>query len=202
MSYKYIAIEREYGSGGTKIARRLAEECGIECYGQEILEAVSNRLYVPVEQIQKYEETVTNSFMYTTYMLSKAQEGNADMLSKEGHIFVAEQQEIKNLAASGPAVFIGHCASEVLKDRNVLKVFIRCSDEEEKKKRVAEDYGIQPANIESTCKRFDNKRAKYYFANTTKKWEDLRNYDIVIDSGKLGIDGCVNALKNLLSVSK
>lgn len=29
MSYKYIAIEREYGSGGTKIARQLSEECGI-----------------------------------------------------------------------------------------------------------------------------------------------------------------------------
>ena len=41
MKCNYITIEREYGSGGTKIARRLAEECGIPCYGQEILEAVS-----------------------------------------------------------------------------------------------------------------------------------------------------------------
>ena len=41
MKCNYITIEREYGSGGTKIARRLAEECGIACYGAEILEAVS-----------------------------------------------------------------------------------------------------------------------------------------------------------------
>lgn len=198
MKFSYITIEREYGSGGTAVARRLAEECEIACYGQEILEAVSKSLSIPIEQIQKYEETVSGSFLYTTFMLGRAQEGNADMLSKEGHLFVAEQKEIKKLAASGPAVFIGHCASEALKNQRVLKVFIRCSDEEEKKKRVAEDYGILPANVESTCKRYDNKRSRYYFANTTKKWEDLRNYDIVLDSAKLGIDGCVNALKMLV----
>lgn len=198
MSFKYIAIEREYGSGGTKIARRLAEQCGVSCYGQEILEAVSKSLELPVEQIERYEETVTNSFLYTTFMIGRAQEGNADMLSKDGHIFVAEQQEIKHLAALGPAVFIGHCASEALKDRKVLKVFIRCSDEEEKRKRIAEDYGVQSARIDSVRKRFDSKRARYYFANTAKKWDDLRNYDIVLDSAKLGIDGCVSLLKGIL----
>ncbi len=197
MRCKYITIEREYGSGGTKIARRLSEECGVPCYGQEILEAVSKNFKVPVEQIQKYEETVSNSFLYTTFMLGRAHEGNADMLSQEGHLFVAEQKEIRNLAAAGSAIFIGHCASEALKDKKVMKVFIRCSDEEEKKKRIEEDYGIQPANVESTCKRFDNKRSRYYYANTTQKWEDLRNYDIVLDSAKLGIDECVEMLKGL-----
>ena len=38
---KYITIEREYGSGGTEIARLLAGQIGIPCYGQEILEEVS-----------------------------------------------------------------------------------------------------------------------------------------------------------------
>lgn len=113
-------------------------------------------------------------------------------------IFVADQQEIRNLAASGPAVFIGHCASEALKDRKIVKVFIRCSDRKEKAKRITEDYGIDPKYAENTCNRFDNKRAKYYYANTTKKWDDLKNYDIVLDSAKLGIDGCVDALKGIL----
>ena len=33
MKCNYITIEREYGSGGTEIARRVAQECGINCYG-------------------------------------------------------------------------------------------------------------------------------------------------------------------------
>lgn len=198
MSFQYITIEREYGSGGTNIARRLAEACGIACYGEEILEAVAQKLDISVEQIQSYEESVSNSFLYTAFMMRRAQEGNADMLSGEGHIFVAEQQQIKHLAASGPAIFIGHCASEALRDRSVVKVFIRCSDSEQKAKRIAEDYGIDPKRVDSVRNRYDSKRAKYYYANTTQKWEDLKNYDIVLDSAKLGIDGCVNALKGIL----
>lgn len=199
MKYRYITIEREYGSGGTLIARRLAEKCSVPCYGQEILEAVSKKFGVSVEQIQKYEENVNTSFLYTAFMIGRAQEGNADMLSTEGHIFVAEQEEIQHLAASGPAIFVGHCASEALKDRKALNVFIRCSDEEEKKKRIAQDYGIHLNNVENTCRRFDSKRSKYYFANTTKKWENLKNYDLVLDSAKLGIDGCVDILKSVLA---
>ena len=43
MKFRYITIEREYGSGGTKIARKLSEVCGIPCYGREILEAVAKK---------------------------------------------------------------------------------------------------------------------------------------------------------------
>ena len=64
MKCNYITIEREYGSGGTKIARRLAEACNIACYGPEILEAVSKKNDVPVEHIQHYEESVPEGFLY------------------------------------------------------------------------------------------------------------------------------------------
>lgn len=43
MKFRYITIEREYGSGGTKIARRLSEISGVPCYGHEILEAVAKK---------------------------------------------------------------------------------------------------------------------------------------------------------------
>lgn len=198
MNHKYITIEREYGSGGTQIARCLAEACKIPCYGEEILEAVSKKFDVPIDQIQKYEESVSNSFLYTVLMMSRAQEGSADMLSKEGHIFVAEQQEIKDLAALGSAVFIGHCASEALKNQNVINVFIRCSDSKMKSDRIVKDYGIDPKNAESVRSRFDAKRSKYYYANIAKKWDDLKNYDIVLDSAKLGIEGCVSVLRSII----
>ena len=83
MKCNYITIEREYGSGGTKIARRLAEVCGIGCYGTEILEAVSQKNHIPVESIQHYEETVSGSFLYTLFVMSQTQSGDPDMLTKE-----------------------------------------------------------------------------------------------------------------------
>lgn len=198
MKYKYIAIEREYGSGGTEIARRLAEECGIKCYGREILEAVAKKQGATIEEIQRSEESVTNSFLCTVYALGQMQGGNTDILSREGKLFVAEQEFIRESAMEGSAIYLGHCASEALSGFDVLKVYIRCSDNAEKERRVADDYGIPKNGIKSTCKRFDNKRSKYYFANTSKRWDDLRNYDIVLDSAALGTDGCVAALKGLV----
>ena len=41
--YKYVTIEREYGSAGTEIATKLAKECKIPCYGREILEELSRK---------------------------------------------------------------------------------------------------------------------------------------------------------------
>ncbi len=200
MKCNYLTIEREYGSGGTKIARRLAQECSVACYGSEILEAVSKKYDIPVKQIQDYEESVSSSFLYSLFAIGRMQSGDNDLLTKEGHIFVAEQAIIRNLCANGPAVFLGHCAAQALKDcKGVVNVFIRCSDQEEKKKRIITDYGINEAQVEATIKRFDKKRANYYYANTTKRWNDPSNYDIMLDSAKLGVEGCVSLLKGLFT---
>ena len=47
-------------------------------------------------------------------------------------------------------------------------------------------------------RRFDKKRANYYYANTLRRWDDRNNYDIVLDSSSLGVEGCVAVLKPLL----
>ena len=198
MKCNYITIEREYGSGGTFVARKLAEQCGIACYGREILEEVSKEYNISPESIEQYEETVTNSFLYSMFIISRAQAGDPDMLANEGHIYVAEQLMIKKLAARGRAIFLGHCASEALKDRQgVVKVFIR-SSKEDKTKRIMELYNIDEKEVELVRKKYDKKRANYFYANTAKTWDDFRNYDIVLDVSNIGIDGCVAALRGIL----
>ena len=52
MKYQYITIEREFGSGGTRIGELLAKECKMPCYGREILERVAGKYDIPVEQIE------------------------------------------------------------------------------------------------------------------------------------------------------
>ena len=75
MKIKYIAIEREYGSGGSEIARLLSKETDIPCYGREILEQVAMQREVSVEEIEHYEESVSNSFLYSVFVMSKAATG-------------------------------------------------------------------------------------------------------------------------------
>lgn len=198
MKFRYITIEREYGSGGTKIARKLSEACGVPCYGQEILEAAAKKQGIPVERINQYEEKATGSVLYTMFVMSRVQTGNPDMLTAEGKVFLDEQLEIRRLATEGPAIFLGHCACDALKDQGgVVKVFIHSENEEEVRERITKDYGIAPEDVESTRRYFNKKREGYFRANTGNDWSNLKNYDVVLDSSKLGIEGCVNVLKGL-----
>ena len=198
MKYHIITIEREYGSGGTKIGRRLSEVCGIPCYGKEILESVAKKRGMEPDQINQYEEKATGSLIYSMFVMSRVQAGDPSMLTAEGKVFLDEQLEIRRLAMEGPAIFLGHCAAEALREqKGVAKVFIHSENEEEIKNRIIKDYGIAPEEAESTRKYYNKKRAGYFRANTGKEWKDLKNYDVVLDSSKLGIEGCVNVLKGI-----
>ena len=198
MKIKYITIEREYGSGGTEIAAKLAEKCGIACYGAEIMELAAQKLHITAEEAQQYEEKITNSFLYSMFVMSQVQSGNTNALPMESRLYVEEHNAICNLAKSGRSVFVGHCASEALKDEaGVLRVFIR-ADDAFKHDRVVSEYGIDEKDAEAMCRRYNKKRSTYYTFNTNKKWDDLTNYDMVLDSAAIGIDGCVNAIAALL----
>ena len=198
MKIKYVTIEREYGSGGTEIAAKLAEKCGIACYGAEIMELAAQKLHITAEEAQQYEEKITNSFLYSMFVMSQVQSGNTNALPMESRLYVEEHNAICNLAKSGRSVFVGHCASEALKDEaGVLRVFIR-ADDAFKHDRVVSEYGIDEKDAEAMCRRYNKKRSTYYTFNTNKKWDDLANYDMVLDSSAIGIDGCVNAIAALL----
>ncbi len=98
----------------------------------------------------------------------------------------------------GSAIFVGHCASEALKGKDgILRVFIRANDAF-KTKRMITEYGVAEKDAEAECRRFNKKRANYYAFNTSRKWDDLSNYDMVLDSSRFGINGCAEAIAALL----
>lgn len=195
---QYITIEREYGTGGREVAQRLAQELKIPCYGQEILEQAAAALQVPVSKLQRYEAHICNSLLYSVVMIDKARTTDPDEMLRDGYWVIAEQRAIRALAQDGPAIFLGHCACEALRDRtDILRVFIRGSMED-RKHRCISQYGIQPKEVESTIRRCDRTRASYFSMNTTADWRSESNYDIVLDSSMLGIDGCVAQLKALV----
>jgi cytidylate kinase len=199
LKIRYLAIEREFGSGGTEIAQGISANTGVPCCGREIIEQTAAELHMSVDEIEKYEENVNGSILYTIYMMAQAHSANSDMLTKEGQIFVTEQSVIQDLAKQGSAIFLGHCASEALKgEAGVIKAFIRCSDNEMKRERIIKTYGIPREDAEHVMEQFDRKRANYFYANTGVKWKDFSKYDIVLDSATLGISGCIGALGGLL----
>lgn len=198
MKIRYVTIEREYGSGGTEIAQKLSEKCSFPCYGAQIMEKAAEKLHITPDEAQRYEEKITNSFLFSVYVMGQIESGNLNGLPMESRLYVEEHSAITDFAKTGRAIFVGHCASEALKEESgVLRVFIRANDDF-KHSRMLSEYGIDEKDADAVCRRFNKKRATYYTFNTSKAWNDPANYDMVLDSSTLGIDGCVNAIAALL----
>lgn len=202
MKYQYLVMEREYGSGATQIGQRLSKELGIPCYGREILMKVAGKSHIPAEQIETYEEKATNSFLYSVYLMSRMDTGESNLASAESNIYLAEQNVIRELAASGSCIFIGHCAAQALKEKEgVLRIFIH-ADRETRMKRAIEEYGIPKADAPRVLKKYDRKRENYYKANTSAEWKEPDEYDMILNSGRMGIDKCIDILKNMYSCGR
>lgn len=192
MDVNIITISREFGSGGRTVGKALAEKLGIPCYDSEIIEKVAEKSGFDKDYIADKGEYVRST------PLSGLFRSNYNYQSSNEDIIWSIQAKIINeLADEGPCVIVGRCADYILKDRDdVFKAFIY-SDTESRKKRIVEVYGESKDSPEKRIKDKDKRRASYYQIFTDMKWGDARNYDMSLNSGKIGIDGCVDILYDI-----
>lgn len=195
MRYNVIAIEREYASGGQEIGEKLSQKLNIPCYGQEILTMAAEENNWELKHIEDLEERATGSLLFSMYIMTgMASMGKGHPSASASEVFVAQDRVIQRITQT-PAIIVGRCAVNSLKDRkDVLRVFIQ-SDLETRKKRAIDQYGILPKDVDVKLRKADKHRSDYYSINTSINWKDMKNYDIILDSGQLGIDRCADILE-------
>ena len=187
-----ITIERQYASGGSEIGRLAAEKLGIKCYGHEILDIAAERIGMSREYLREIEESATSSMLYSMIMAPNASMRTTDMVPPADKLFIAETEVINEIADRGEScIIIGRAAGHVLEEReDCLRVFIY-SDKDARVRRAVNEYGVSEKEAGSVLKRYDKRRANFYNMNCALGWEDREAYDLMLDSSKLGIDGCV-----------
>jgi len=175
-----ITIAREYGSGGRYVGRLIADKLGIKFYDKDFIEKLAQETGLSEEYIEENEQKMPK--------LSNFNNGYYIGINNSDDLFLKESELIKRLANQESSVMIGRCADFILKDRDdVLKVFIY-SDMKDKVKRATEIYGFDQAKAEKEIKRIDKLRGNHYKHYTEKEWKDYSNYDICINSDKLGVE--------------
>lgn len=182
-----ISISREYGSGGHEIGRKLAEKLEFEFFDRNLLDELSNIKGVDTNLLKKYDEKPRNPFF------SRTVRGYTN--SPEQNIAEMQFSLLKQKAADEDSfVILGRCSDEIFMGiSDVLKIFIR-GDLDTKVKRVMEKRGMNASEAVKTIERHDKKRKAYHDYFCHSKWGELSNYDLCVDSGKLGIDGTVDML--------
>ncbi|MDY5483710.1 MAG: cytidylate kinase-like family protein [Clostridium sp.] len=199
MAKKIITISREYGSGGRQIGYMAARKLGMEFYDKELIDAAAREIGFPPDLIADREQRLTNSLLYnfamgTLYGMTYPREPKISELPLTEQIFVAQKKAIVEASKKGSCVFIGRCADYILKSRpDVLRVFIY-ADREIRKRRAVEAYGVLQENIDEFLYQSDKRRRIHYENFTNQKWGSRENYDLMLNSGELGLEKCVEIL--------
>lgn len=203
MGEKYIiTIGREYGSGGHEIGMKLAEKLGIKCYDRELLEIASRESGLCKEIFEHHDEKPTNSFLYSlvmdTYSLGYSGGTSYVDMPINHKVFLAQFDTIKKLAQEGSCVIIGRCADYALEDNpNAVSVFIKASMEA-RTERIMRLHGLTESKASDLIYKNDKRRASYYNYYSNKKWGEAKSYDLCLDSSLIGIDGCIEMIKNFI----
>lgn len=192
-----ITLTREYGSGGRYIGKLVAQKLGIKLYDKEFIIEVAEKTGLSEQYIKENEQKRN--------VLDVLNNGYYSDLNNSDELFVKESQLIKEVSAKEPCVIVGRCADQILKDnKNVLKVFIY-SDMERKIDRAIKYYGMDKKKAEKEIVRIDKLRENHYKYYTDKKWKDFSNYDICINSDKVGVEKAADLIiemaKDLESIS-
>ena len=196
-----ITIARQYGSGGRTIGEMLAEDIKVHYYDKELLKlaseesGISERLFVNADEKVKFTNLL--KIVKNTYKGQLIPPESEDFVSDD-NLFNYQAKVIKQLAEEESCVIVGRCADFVLKDYdNVLSVFIH-APRDYCLEQAAKKVSMAPRELERYITRTDRQRAEYYKYHTGREWTDARNYDLCLDSSKLGFERCVEEIKAYL----
>ena len=202
MSNLIISIGRQFGSGGREIGQKLAEMLGIKFLDKEIIKLASKDSGIREEMFESADEKPVNSFLYsivTHGFPTYASHLNVNNMLTNDKIFNIQAETIKKIADEMPAVIIGRCADDILRDNEkLIKIFIY-ENIEARAKRVSEKYTVSEKEAYEMIRRMDKSRSSYYEFFANKKWGDVNNYDLCIDSS-IGIDKAVELIKNFVEM--
>ena len=199
---KIITISRECGSGGRQIGKKLAEKLGYSYYDKELIDRVAKESGLAKDFIEEQGEHITGSLLFNiaSNMTYAGMVFGGNMLPLQDQLFVVQSDIIKDIANKENCVIVGRCADFILKDYpDALHVFIH-ADEAFKAERIVRLYGESEKKPEERLREKDTKRAVNYKHFTDRNWGDCRNYDLSLNSGKLGIDRCAELIVTLANI--
>ena len=187
---KIITIGREFGAGGAEVGRKVAKELGLEYYDKDIIlkTAMASRNLDP-EQVRRWDERVPKNFGFAQSLF--------DFYNKplEEEIWKAQRDAIRELANKESCVIVGRNGDYILKEfDHCLNVFIHAGFEWRVRRMTGMMDQVPADQVVNDVRAVDRARKKYCEYYTNRVYGDARNYDLTLNTEKLGIDKAVQMI--------
>lgn len=196
-----ITIGRQYGSGGADTGKRLSEELGIGFYDKNILRMNSDESGIKESYFHLADEKAGNKLLYKIISGLKPDKSapsyGSDLISAD-NLFRFQSEVIRKLAQEESCVIIGRCANYVLAGTEGLVRIFLYADMATREARILSKDLYEPKEVEKNIRRIDRERRDYHRYYTGNDWENLNDYDLLINTSNIGVNGAVKMIKDYL----
>ena len=189
---KIVSVSRQYGSAGRLIGMELAKKLGISCYDSVLLDRIAEKTGFDRKYIKESGEYSASGSWLLSALAGRDYNGH----SIQDEIWNVQREIIIELAQKESCVIVGRNADYILSGKaKVLSVFIHAG-EDERIRRVVSEYKEVEENEDPRrrLRQMDKRRRAYCQLYTDVHWGEARFYDVCLDSGKFGIERCVDIL--------
>jgi cytidylate kinase len=187
MNYRILTVNREFGSGGGRIAQTIARWLGWKLLDREIIDAIAYAAHVEKKVVNRYDEHVEgwlkrlNQQAMRSAALAAGLELAEDSLFDAGAMVQITQKVLEEAYSEGNCVIVGRGSQCVLQHKpDVYHVFVYAP----LKERIhrLQSRLEKGANVEQRLRTVDEERAKYLQQNFGKSWCNPHLYDLMVSS--------------------
>jgi cytidylate kinase len=187
VAYRVLTVNREFGSGGGRIAQTIAEWLGWKLLDRDIIDAIAYAAHVDPSVVKHYDEHVDSWLRRINQQAMRSAALAAGLELGEDSVFDAEEMVkisrkiIEEAHSGGNCVIVGRGAQCILQYKpDVFHAFVYAPHKERilrLRKRLEKG-----ADAEHRIRTVDEERAKYLQQYYGKSWCDRHLYDLMISS--------------------
>jgi cytidylate kinase len=198
-----ITINREAGSGGRTVGRKLAEKLGVKYCDKAIVEGLTKKFGLSIERIEEIKAQKKSWWKdinnyYNTLVNSASQPMDAQVKLDNNSIFETEKRILQELAAQSSCVVAGRTGFMVFRQwPNHLNIFIQASMEY-RVKRIMNKENVSDEKARNIIAKLDADRETYIKKYEDTSRYDTRNYQLVISMDDLSEDDAVEVIMDYI----
>lgn len=193
---KVIAVGREFGSNGRKIAQALAEHLGIKYYDKELITLAAKKKNLSEERLQEVDEKRESPWRYT-FDENMAMERQFRYEPLNDVLFHAQSEIIREAAETEDCVIVGRCANYILRDFEDCRSVFIYAPMKARVKTIRARTVLNDKESEQLIKKVDKQRKYYYNNYTDEKWGSMKGYDLCLDSSRFSMKEILDVLEAL-----
>jgi len=195
-----ITINRELGSGGRTVGRKLAEALGVEYYDKALIEALQERYKLSADQIEQLkgeEQGWWAEFKRKMTFSESEYELNQTGIETES-VFRSEVELLQALTKNDSCVIAGRSGFAVFRQHpNHLSILIQASMAN-RVSRVMREQKMSEEDARKTIEKVDRMRENYVQEFTGSSRYDTRNYQLVLSMDELTEDQAVDIIMTFI----